>query len=265
MNYLTETKTDFVEETTKNSETQMDVTLSLLFTAVERNMNVETIEKLLNMRETLRKEHARQEFIKALTNFQAEVPEITKDQAVFNKDGTIRYRYASLDKIISTIKPYLAKNGLSYRFETSFEGNAITIHCIIQHVLGHSEVTSFKIPIDSSTHMSEIQRFGSTITYARRYSLCLALGLVTDEDTDANIETTTEKENTEEKEITEEEKATEKQLNAIFALLKNKTREERLQIVSSILGREITTSKELTKKEASKIIDTLKNDGLEPF
>lgn len=58
--------------------------------------------------------------------------------------------------------------------------------------------------------------------------------------------------------------ATEKQLKAIMALLKGKSRDERLQIVSSILGREVTTSKELTKKDASKIIDALQGN-IEPF
>lgn len=230
-----------------------DLAIVMLQTAIEKGMNVETIEKLLQMRESLRKEYAKTEFLKAFTMFQAEIPEIVKDKTVPNKDGSPRYSYATLGKIIEVIKPYLSKYNLSYRFETSFDDKSITIHCIIQHILGHSETTSFKIPIDNSPHMSDIQKHGSSMSYARRYSLCLALGLVADEDNEEILEK-------EEK----PEPITEGQMKALFALLKDKAREERLQIVSSILGREISSSKELTKEEASKVIDALKN-GKEPF
>lgn len=83
------------------------------------------------------------------------------------------------------LQPLLSKYGLSFRFETSFEKNMITVHCIIQHSNGHFEKTSFSLPVDPSPHMSPIQQYGSTITYAKRYALSLALGLATEEDTDA--------------------------------------------------------------------------------
>lgn len=154
-------------------EVENDITLSLIKTALERGMD---IEKIVELREKIKKEIAEQEFFKSFKEFQREIPEIQKDKVVYNKDGSIRYRYASLDTIISTIKPYLSKHGLSLRYETEFtDNNYITLKCIIQHFLGHKEVTIFKLPIDSSQHITDIQKFGSTITYARRYALCLAL------------------------------------------------------------------------------------------
>ncbi|MEM1973707.1 MAG: ERF family protein [Thermoplasmata archaeon] len=170
------------------SETTSEDFTIMLFNAIEKGLAVKSIEKIIQLRENLQKEISKREFFKSLTQFQKEVPVIQKDQVVLNKDGSVRYKYASLDKITETIKPFLTKYGLSYRFETHFEEKHIEIKCIITHIMGHSEVTSFKIPVDSSPNMSDIQKYGSSITYARRYALSLALGLTTDEDDDGNTQ-----------------------------------------------------------------------------
>jgi len=162
------------------------VAMSQIQQAVEKGLPVETLEKLLLMRTTLKHEWAKMRFFEDLTTFQSKVPEIPKDKVVFNKDKTtVRYKYASLDTIIKTIKPYLQKYGFSYRFETAFSNNAVLVSCVIQHKDGHIEKSSFRTPVDTSEYMSDIQKWGSALTYAKRYSLCLALGLTADEDTDA--------------------------------------------------------------------------------
>lgn len=230
----------------------------MLEKAIERGLDVSTIEKLIELREKLIKEQARQEFIRALSLFQSKIPEIPKDKSVLNKDGTVRYRYCSYDKIVSAIKPFLAECGLSYRYETSFADGKLTIHCIIQHQSGHSEKTSFTIPVDTSPHMTEIQRFGSTITYARRYALCLALGLATEEDTDAAD--LPAEESIQEQRPAEDEPITESQRKAIltaFSRMGIQDRERRLKICSEIIGKSIQSTNDLTKKEASRIIERL--------
>lgn len=235
-----------------------DIVFQMLQSGVEKGLDTGTIEKLLDLRERIRSEKAKQLFIEALASFQSELPPIEKDKVIVNKDGSIRNRYASFDKIVTTIKPYLQKYGLSYRFETEFEEKHITIVCIITHIAGHSEKTIFKIPIDTSAYMNPIQQFGSSVTYGKRYALTLALGLATEEDTDGEIEEKTI-------EIKNDEPATEGQLKAIFAICNdlNMSDTGRKEFASKVLGRKIETFKELTKKEASKLIDELKKK--EPF
>lgn len=69
----------------------------------------------------------------------------------------------------------------------------------------------------------------------------------------------------EKKEVKSEESATESQMKAIFAILNRmsiKDDNERLTLASKILNKEIKSFKELTKNEASKLIDALQK---EPF
>jgi hypothetical protein len=48
------------------------------------------------------------------------------------------------------------------------------------------------------------------------------------------------------------------QLKALGALLRGQSREQALAVVSSIVGRDVTSRAELTKAEASAVIDALK-------
>jgi hypothetical protein len=138
-----------------------------------------------------------------------------------------------------------------------------------------------------------MQAYGSILTYAKRYSLSLALGLATEEDENMHEEeyshptsytnktTTTEPKIIEPKtaaqvetpkvepanqeEGTSEEKAeskiTESQKKYIINLLnRNNLRiEDLFQYILSTHGKIITSIDDLTKSEASRIIDALKN------
>ncbi|MEN3014426.1 MAG: ERF family protein, partial [Endomicrobiia bacterium] len=153
------------------------------------------IERLMSVRRELKQEKARQEFSEALKGFQSEVKPIAMDCVVKNKDGTVRYRYASLKQIMKEIQPLLHKWGLTVSFDTIPSGqNTLTIKCILTHTSGHSETREFTIPVDTSQHMSDIQRWGSTLKYAKRYALVSTMNLIAEEDIDG-IEVKNEQEN----------------------------------------------------------------------
>ena len=60
------------------------------------------------------------------------------------------------------------------------------VTCKITHSLGHSETSTFEIPIDNGDYMTAPQKYASAQTFAKRYTLCNALGISTsEEDTDA--------------------------------------------------------------------------------
>lgn len=156
-----------------------------LFTKAVETGNIEVVERLMAVRRELRAEKARQEFLEAVKGFQAEVKPITMDCVVRNKDGSVRYKYASLKQILKEIQPLLDKWGLSISFDTiPASQNTLTIKCILSHTSGHTETREFTIPIDTSQHMSDIQRWGSTLTYAKRYALVSTLNLIAEEDID---------------------------------------------------------------------------------
>lgn len=155
--------------------------------AIGANVPVETMEKLFALREKVKAEKAKEEFVLALSIFQGECPVIKKTKVVMNKDGkTERYRFAPIDSIVDQIKKPLAKAKLSYTWTVKNTPGLVTAICKVTHALGHSEESSFEIPIDPEGYMTAPQKVASALTFAKRYSLCNALGISTgDEDTDA--------------------------------------------------------------------------------
>lgn len=159
--------------------------------AIEKGLPVETMEKLFALREKAKAEFAKEEFVKAMANFQKECPVIEKTKAVYEKGSTtkVRYKYAPLDSIVSQVKTPLANNNLSYDFLTEESDGFINIICTVTHALGHSKSSSFRIPIGTEAFMTDVQKYGARVTFGKRYSFCNALGILTgDEDIDAKEE-----------------------------------------------------------------------------
>lgn len=155
--------------------------------AISEKLPVETMERLFALREKVKAEQAKEAFVQAMAQFQAECPIIEKTKKVMNTDGvTVRYKYAPIDSIVEQIKKPLAEQGLAYTWTVKNEPGFITAIAMITHKAGHSETSSFQIPIDAGGYMTAPQKVASALTYAKRYSLCNALGISTgDEDTDA--------------------------------------------------------------------------------
>lgn len=160
---------------------------SFITLALEQKAPIETLEKLFALQKEVKAEHAKSAFVEAHAKFQGMCPVIEKTKRVMNKDGqTVRYVYAPLDAIVDQIKKPLAESGLAYTWTVENKDGAMTAHCKITHVMGHSETSSFTIPIDMEGYMTAPQKYASAQTFAKRYSLCNALGISTgEEDTDA--------------------------------------------------------------------------------
>ena len=162
-------------------------TATFIQQAIQANLPIETMEKLFAMHEKFKERKAKKAYISALSKFQNACPEIKKTKKVMNKDGqSVRYQYAPLDEIIKQIKKPLSDSGFSYRWEVKNEPEFIEAVAIITHELGHSESSSFKVPIDKEGFMTAPQKYASALTFAKRYSLSNVLGISTaEEDTDA--------------------------------------------------------------------------------
>jgi hypothetical protein len=164
-----------------------DESSTFITMALANNAPIETLEKLFALHEKMQANRARAAYVVALADFQGECPVVQKLKKVLNKDGrTVRYQYAPLDSIVEQVKGILAKNRLSYKWEVENKPGIIKATVIITHELGHSETSSFEIPIDTEGYMTAPQKVASALTFAKRYTFCNALGISTgDEDTDA--------------------------------------------------------------------------------
>jgi len=161
----------------------------LIARAIDKGVPVETMEKLLAMRQQLKAEWAREQYQAALSAFQADCPIIKKDKVVMNKDGrTERYRYAPIDSIIKQVRSLIEKHGFNYRADAEIEGRTVNATCIVTHKHGHSERSSFSVPIDPEAYMNEAQKYAAALTFAKRYAFCDAFGIFTgDADVDSVV------------------------------------------------------------------------------
>jgi hypothetical protein len=114
---------------------------------------------------------------------QSEFPKIGKNRTA--NIGTYRYQYADLSDVLDAVTPVLSSNGLSVQQSTVTDDNGrIGVATLIIHASG--QWVSFA-PLYLGGGGGKAQDAGSAITYARRYSICAALGIVADEDDDGAI------------------------------------------------------------------------------
>ncbi len=128
----TKKKTTKKMTTTPNEEAQqVDLYIQQ---AIAKGLPVETMERLFALHKEVKAEKAKEEFVTALSNFQRDIPIISKTKKVLNKDGTLRYQYAPLDTIIEQIKEALTTNGLSYTWEVENKEGFIKAIAKITHI-----------------------------------------------------------------------------------------------------------------------------------
>jgi len=169
--------------------TNTTIVENLISKAITEKLPVETMEKFLAMRREVIAEQSKKAFDFAMSKFQGECPVIEKTKKVMDKTGGVRYSYASLDSIVGQVKNFLSSNQLSYSIKVENTEKTLIVKCIITHIDGHSEESSFEVPIGTEAYMSDVQKYGARLTFAKRYAFCNALGIMTgDGDNDANEE-----------------------------------------------------------------------------
>lgn len=156
--------------------------MAAMIALAEKGLPPEVMERMLDMQERILSRDARMDFHAAMNAFKAECPPAPKiSKGAVRRDGskTTTQMFAGLDVIAEHIRPYLAKHGLSYRFETEIDAEMTRIVCVVAHVHGHEERSAFACrTADASVPgASKVQIGGSAMSYGMRYSLIAALGL----------------------------------------------------------------------------------------
>ena len=158
----------------------------LMALAIEHNADVEKLGALMDLQERRNAQRAREAYFEALARFQHELPPIPRDKEVKNRDGSLRYAYATLDQILRYIREPAFACGLSWSWSPGVPTDeGVSVTCTITHTLGHHESSSVNIPGISSGGTNAAQDAGGSNTYGRRYSLINVLGIQATDDTDA--------------------------------------------------------------------------------
>jgi hypothetical protein len=116
---------------------------------------------------------------KALAAFQKDVKQPEKD----GNNPHFKSKYVTLDGTVKAIHDCAPAHGLSYVQMPITNENGVGVVTLIMHESGEFiEMDPFILPMDKKT----AQGAGSATTYARRYSLSAAFGIVSDLDDDGN-------------------------------------------------------------------------------
>lgn len=160
--------------------------MQMIDRALSTGAGVETIEKLMELQERWEANMGRKAFDHAIAAAKAEIPPIVKNRRVdyTTSKGRTTYQHEDLAEIARTVDPILSRHGLSYRYRTAQDGQAVTVTCILSHKDGYSEETTLSSGADQSGSKNAIQAVGSAATYLQRYTLKMALGLAAAADDD---------------------------------------------------------------------------------
>lgn len=148
--------------------------------AADPNVDLDKMERLLNMQERILAKRAEAEFNAALADMQCEMPTVGE-----RGKASDRYTYALWEDINKAIKPILQKHGFSLSFHID-TANGITVTGILAHKGGHTSKTSMWLPPDASGNKPAVQAVASSVSYGKRYTAGALLNLTSHgEDDDA--------------------------------------------------------------------------------
>jgi hypothetical protein len=149
--------------------------------AMEKNVPVESLEKLFGLYERMTAREAAQEFNEALAKFRLECPPIKKAKTAnvaMRSGGSYSFTYADLPEIQTTVDPPLANNGFSYSWDSEADAKGMMkVTCTLRHVNGHSTSSSMALPTENASAMSPQQKYGAAMRFAQRRTLEIVLGL----------------------------------------------------------------------------------------
>lgn len=163
---------------------------SALISMIERaardpSVDLDKMERLLAMKERASAEAARRAYFSAFAAMQADMPEIEKRGRIIitdksNKEKVIQSTpYALWDDVNAIIKPILAAHGFSLSFRIAQTDAKITTIAVLAHVGGHCEETSFSASIDNTGSKNNVQGWGSSFSYGKRYTGTAILNITT--------------------------------------------------------------------------------------
>jgi len=123
-----------------------------------------------------------QNLYKALAAAAAEL----KNPLADRQNSHFNQPYATLQSVVDTVRPVLAKHGLSVIMVPRVEKRESALYLVLQttlvHASGESMTWETPWPVEAN-----IQKLGAAITYLRRYVLCALTNVVGDVDDDAEV------------------------------------------------------------------------------
>lgn len=174
-----------------------------IFSIIERaardpNVDIDKMERLVRMKLDMEAHAAKASYLAALAEMQPKLP-------VINKRGTISKnvkddrgnntgrqeamtKYAKWEDVVEATTPVLSAHGFSLSFRVAQPTpDRVAVSGVLGHRDGHTEETALSLPIDNSGAKNNVQGWGSSVSYGKRYTAFALLNIsARGEDDDGN-------------------------------------------------------------------------------
>lgn len=147
--------------------------------ARDPNVDIDKMQRLFAMQQEATANRARTEFLAAFAKLQANLPAVERKGTAHNNK-----KYARFEDFIETIRKPLSEHGFSLSFRIKQENAVLTVTGVLGHEAGHQEATELPLPADKTGNKNDVQAWGSTISYGKRYVGLTLLGIATEDEDD---------------------------------------------------------------------------------
>lgn len=156
--------------------------------ASDPNVDIDKMERLMQMHERLTERAARSAFAAALAEMQPELPVVDrkglitihkKDMPKVATNVIQSTPYALWEDINEAIRPLLSKFGFALSFRIKKADDRVEVTGVLSHREGHSEETVLSLPMDTSGSKNNVQAIGSSVSYGKRYTAMALLNITT--------------------------------------------------------------------------------------
>ncbi len=156
--------------------------------ASDPRVDIDKMERLFRMKEEHDARKAKTAYLQALAAMQPDLPVITKHGVIGKNVKDERgqntgkqeamTKYAKWEDVVEGITPILAAHGFSLSFRIAQPTEArVAVSGVLGHRDGHTEETTLALPIDSSGAKNNVQGWGSSVSYGKRYTAFALLNI----------------------------------------------------------------------------------------
>jgi hypothetical protein len=182
-----------VDPNTALSAPSQELTISsesgqLLRMAIEKDLDVEKLKALMDLRDREDRRKAERDFENHFAEMQRDYIPAFKSKSVETANGKTAYSYCPLPRILAVYAPILARHGFSYRWEESeLDGKLEKKTTCFLSGYGFSRHASISLPYGATNQLiNSIQARGATSEYGRRYTFMNVTGCIVADETDTD-------------------------------------------------------------------------------
>lgn len=161
---------------------KQDPMIMMLEMAKSKDIDVEKLQALIEMQKDMMNQDARIAFNEDMAAMQKILPTIHRSKSTHNS------KYATYEDIEKKVRPIYTQFGFSISYTSKTIDNRTFYHATLRHVKGFTLEAEMDLKDESSGSKNVVQAKGSSMSYAKRYLLCMLLNIVTtDEDDDGKF------------------------------------------------------------------------------